>query len=272
MGHPRRFLDSTPLIGRCSLAPVLTLLATGCSVPLVENLDETTATDVVIALSDGDIGATKERDPNVEGRFRVLVANDDVAPALVTLDGAGLPGRHPNGVLDVMDDSALVPSRSAEKARLLVGTAGELERTLSDVSGVLSARVHLAVSEQDPLSPEAKAPASASVLLRHSGSTPPLSVEDLRLLVAGAVNGLRPEAVAVVMHPVVAPPSDNTQRLTQVGPLSITRSSAATLRWLLAGIAGLNLLLLAGMLLLWTRLRLARQRNETATAPKASGA
>jgi type III secretory pathway lipoprotein EscJ len=98
-------------------------------------------------------------------------------------------------------------------------------------------------------------PASASVLLRHSGATPPVSADDVRRLVAGAVSGLLPEAVAVVMQPVVSPTPNAAAQLAQLGPLSVARSSATQLRIGFAAVAALNLCLVVGLLLLWARLR-----------------
>lgn len=231
------------------------LLLAGCSVPLVEGLEEAAAAEVVVALSGADIGATKEPDPNNENRHRVTVASDDVASALLALDEVGLPNRGGVGVLAALGDGSLVPSRGAERARLLVGTAGELEQSLREVSGVLSARVHLAVPENDPLAGEAPLPPSAAVLLRHSGATPPLAADDVRRLVAGAVAGLRPEGVAVVMHPVALGRHDSEGRLARLGPLSVARSSLAPLRWSFVLVAALNAVLVLGLVFAWLRLR-----------------
>jgi type III secretion protein J len=240
-------------------------------VPLVEGLDENAATEVVVALADARIGAAKERDPNSENRYRVAVSNDDVATALVALDAAGLPNRGGVGVLEALGEGALVPSRSAERARLLVGTAGELEQSLRDVSGVLSARVHLAVPERDPLESAEPTPPSAAILVRHSGATPPISADDIRRLVAGAVAGLRPEAVAVVLSPVALTQQDDAQRLTRMGPLSVSRSSVAPLRWSLVVVAAVNVALALGLLLVWTRLRRAQREPALASAPRGEG-
>jgi type III secretion protein J len=243
----------------------------GCTVPLVEGLAEPAASEVVVALADAEIGAAKERDPNTENRFVVAVASEDVATALVTLDASGLPNRGGVGVLAALGEGALVPSRSAERARFLVGTAGEIEQSLRDVSGVLSARVHLAVPERDPLAQEDSAPPSAAVLVRHTGATPPIAADDIRRLVAGAVAGLRPEGVAVVLHPVALPARADGGRLTQLGPLSVSRSSAGTLRWVFAAVGALNVALALGLLLFWSKLRRMRREREATQAVVGEG-
>jgi type III secretion protein J len=213
----------------------------------------------VLALTENDIGAVKENDPSRENLYRVSVASDDVSIALVTLRNAGLPLERTPGVLDSIGESGLVPSRASERARWLVGTAGELERSLQALNGVLSARVHLAVPDADPLSLEERRAPSASVLLRHKGASPPLSAAEVQRLVSGAVSGLAAEHVAVVMHPVPETPLRRSDSLTTLGPLSLTRSSANSLRLTVAAVGALNIVLVAGLLSLWSVWRRARR-------------
>jgi type III secretion protein J len=150
----------------------------------------------------------------------------------------------------------MVPSRLSEQAKLVTGTSGELERSLLSLDGVVSARVHLAVPPRDPLAlGENPAPPSASVLLRHRGATPPIAAGDVQRLVAGAVPGLAPEHVSVVLS--LAPPlgRPKERELSRVGPLTLARSSVNPLRWIIGAAVALNILLLAVVLALWTRMR-----------------
>src|SRR5690606_41695569 len=123
--------------------------------------------------------AGKARDPAREGQYRVTVAREDVPAALLTLKGEGLPEPPIPGLLGALGGVALIPSRTAERARFLAGVAGELETSLREVAGVLSARVHLSVPDRDPLDAEAASLPTASVLVRHSGATPPLARDDV---------------------------------------------------------------------------------------------
>ncbi len=106
--------------------------------------------------------------------------------------------------------------------------------------------------------PHAIAPKpTASVLLKHRGSTPPIDVHEVKRLVAGAAPGLAPEDVAVVMIPrPVTASADRT--LSRLGPITATRSSVALLRLVTAGIVVVALALLLVVLVLWTRLRRLR--------------
>src|SRR6185436_18217123 len=102
-------------------------------------------------------------------------------------------------ILEALGKGSVVPSRAAEHARVVTGTGDELERSLRGLDGVLSARVHLGVPAHDPLALEEKAPvATASVLIRHRGATPPIAAGEVQRLVSGAVSGLAPDQVSVV--------------------------------------------------------------------------
>ena len=232
----------------------------GCSVPVVAGLDEENASQVVVALEQGGIASEKDRDPDKEGTFRVVVARDDASTALTVLAEAGLPPRPSPGILEALGKGSMVPSRAAEHARVVAGTGDELERSLRGLDGVLFARVHLGVPSHDPLAIEEKAPiATASVLIRHRGATPPLATGEVQRLVAGAVPGLAAEQVSVVMLPSPAHARASEQQLARLGPVTVTRASLVALRAVIGVAVLLNAALLACVVALWGRLRKAEQ-------------
>jgi len=238
-----------------SAAVLAAALITACSVPVAANLDEADANQAVLLLERGGIGADKDHDPEHDNRFRVSVSTPDSSTAISLLAQENLPPKASPGVLEALGANGMVPSRLAEQARWTSGTSGDLERSLRTLDGVLSARVHLAIPVRDALTAEAPPEhASASVLVRHRGSTPPVSVSDIQRLVAGAVPGLAPENVAVVLSPSPQAPAAERE-LARVGPLTVTRGSLSLLRVTALGIVGLNLLFVTGLLLLWSRLR-----------------
>ena len=74
---------------------------------------------------------------------------------------------------------------------------GELARTIRSLDRVQDARVHLVMPDR-PLFSRDKVEATASIVLKVRGTLEPHQVRAIRHLVAGAVNGLRPERVSVV--------------------------------------------------------------------------
>lgn len=233
-------------------------LVVGCSVPVAGGLEEGNANQIVVALDEQGVVADKERDPDVEGRYRIVVTRDDASTAISVLTRENLPAPNPPGVLDSLGQGGLVPSRSSEQARLIAGTAGELERSLREIDGVLSARVHLAVVGRDPLQADQPEKPTASVLIRYRGATPPIATDEVKRLVAGAVPELQAEQVAVVASSVPSAPAAGDRELARFGPVTATRSSMLPLR-LGVGIAVVaNLVLLGLLLFLSSRLRQLR--------------
>ncbi len=258
---PRRTaaLQSRQLAILASLA-----MATGCGVPVATGLDEAEANRVIVALDRAGLDATKEVEPQAEGKFRVSVPRDDATRAFVALSEEALPHPKPKGVLESLDPKALVPSAAAEQAQIARGVSGELERTLSAVDGVLVARVHVSLPEKEPLRPAGPgARATASVLLEHRGASPPMTHEAVQRLVAGAASGLAPADVAVVMIPrarVTAAPREAA--VAHVGPIAVLPASARSLQAVLAVLVAMVAVLCGLSLFLYTRLRVRRHAAE----------
>lgn len=247
---------------RGALLLVAALSAAGCSVPVAGALDEAHASAVVVALERAGIAADKEPDPTSEAHFRVNVDRDEAARALAVLREEELPSRASPGVLDALGKGSIVPSALSERAQWIAGLSGELERTLGGVDGVLSARVHLSLPSDDPLDDGPRTKATASVLLKHRGATPPLDPNEVRRLVAGAAPGLAPDDVAVVLVARPAPPAAPDHGLARIGPIAATRGSVGWLRIGVAVAVATNLALVVAVLALWAKLRRARGEDD----------
>jgi type III secretion system YscJ/HrcJ family lipoprotein len=245
------------------------LLLTGCNVPIAVGLDESDANHAVVALEKSGVAADKDRDPDSEGHWRISVARDDASSAAGILSSESLPPAASPGLLETLGQGSIVPSHASEQAKFVAGTSGELERSLRSLDGVVSVRVHLAIPVQDSLSPdEPPVPASASVLLRHRGSAPPIAINDIQRLVAGAVPGLATSQVSVVAAPVPQPPRLAERELSRFGPVTVTRASVFPLRTIVGGALLLNLGLLGALFLVWTR---ARRAESTLSDQRAEG-
>lgn len=247
-----RYLLSAGCLGLCW----------ACSVPVANDLDEASANKVVAALGRNGVAAEKQRDAESEGRFSVDVGRGDASFALSVMAREELPPRSPPGLSEAMGQGSFIPSRADEQTKLLVGTAGDLERSLLSVDGVIAARVHLAMPRVDSFdSDRGSAAPSASVLLKHGGSVPPLSALEIQRLVAGAVPGLEPAQVTVVTRAVAAPVARTGTELVRLGPLTTTRSSLPYLRWMIACVATLNVCMVALLSTLWLRVRRSERRG-----------
>jgi type III secretion protein J len=252
-------------VGRVG-AVALMFLVSACSTNLLHGLDERAANDAARALERAGIGVEKVADESSTGvgtHFTLRVGRADGARALDLLRSLGLPPERRNGFAETYAQPSLIPSPSEEHARYESALAGEIERTLDEVDGVVSARVHLVLEDDDPLAVDAKprAPARAAVLLTTRPGPTPIAQQDVQRLVAGSVAGLDATAVAVVF--TVAPAAaDDAPALSAVGPLRVTSGSRPLLVGGLA-VALAVLALLAALLLVTARRLAALERTQS---------
>jgi type III secretion protein J len=230
---------------------IVVVLLLGCSAAIEHGLDEPAANEVVTSLERAGIAANKARDEGGGEGFVVSVAKSDVVRSMELLRSLGLPRSRRNGFGEVYKQAGLVPTPTEERAKYIEALSGEIVKTLETVEGVVGARVHLVLPESDPLALDGKprVPAQAAVLLKTRAGAPPIAESDVRKLVAGAVPGLEPAAVAVVFTPGGAAPRAATGLVT-LGPMRMSAESrpflvgvAATACVLLAALAGLVLVM-----------------------------
>lgn len=238
------------------LGLALAALASGCAVPVATSLDESDANRVIAALERNGVAADKKPDSDEEGRFSIEVGRGDASFAISVMTREELPPRRSPGLLDTIGKNSLVPGRGDEQAKLTAGIAGELQRTLIALDGVIDARVHLALPRRDPLEALANTAApTAAVLLKYRSETPPLSADEISRLVSGAVPGLTPANVTVVSKAVETDVNRKGTELVLLGPLTTTRSSLPYLRWMIGAVALLNACMVALLIALWLRMR-----------------
>ena len=219
---------------RLTACIALVLALAGCKVELYSGLNETEANEIVAALADGRIAARKE---HVDGAdWQVQVDEDRVGQALDLLRAQGLPRQHYASMGDMFQKQGLVSTPAEERMRYVFAVSQELSRTLRSIDGVVEARVHVVIPQDDPLSDKVR-PSSAAVFIKHRPDV------DLRLLapavkdlVAHSIEGLAPDRVALTLFPAprsVAPsaspgPVDGSREV-----LGMSQRAAVTLLVLL---------------------------------------
>jgi type III secretion protein J len=177
----------------------LVLFLTGCSVDLYTKLSETEANEIVALLIRNGISAS--RVAAKDGTSVVRVEESSFADAVAILDGVGLPRQRFASIGDVFADTKLVSSPMEERARFIYAISQELSKTLSEIDGVLAARVHLVLPKNDPLREDQK-PSSASVFIKHDPSISLTSLlPQIKTLVTNSIEGLTYDKVSVVFVP-----------------------------------------------------------------------
>ncbi len=208
--HPQSPHRLTPARGALALvlSALFTLLTAGCgssTTDLIQVETEKEANHILTVLASASAGVTNA-DPIVGTKqalekqrktvWQVRVPSKDAENARRVLLAHDLPkDKHP-GLSGLASSSGLIPSRTDERARLMDAIAGELQKTIESIDGVVSARVHVVVPEREALAgPDAApSPTRASVIVQTTR-------ERLRAVVSGPPAGSEPEANAQIPAP-----------------------------------------------------------------------
>jgi len=227
----------------------LALLAAlgGCKVGLYSGLNEQEANEMVAALTGDGIDADKERLEN--NQWQVLVDKGDLPASLDLLRAQGLPNDRYASMGDVFQKQGLVSTPSEERMRYIYAMSQELSQTLRKVDGVVSARVHVVIPANDPLSDKIR-PSSAAVFIKHRSDV------DLRLLapavkelVAHSIEGLSHEQVSLSLFEARrAPPGKAAVAARDGMVLGVLPAQTALVLLVLLLAAAVCLMVLPGLL------------------------
>ena len=128
----------------------------------------------------------------------VVVPVKDYHESRMLLAGEGLPSSVPDGY-DSLGDMPMGTSRSVEAIKIKQSLESELARSINHISGVSSARVHLAIPEKTVFAREIALPsASIFVKLANGRSLGRQQVQSIVHLVASSVPNLPSENITVV--------------------------------------------------------------------------
>ena len=201
----------------------LLLLGACVTHELQTDLTEQDAQEIVVLLNEHGIEASAARgvgEKKGEEKWSVVVRGGDqnLARAWRVLQENGLPREKDKSLEDVFANSGMIPTATEEKARLLVGISGEINRTLKSVAGIVDARTLVVLPDSSPLLDKSeRVPPTASVLIKYRGQEIPLNEDDVKKLVARAVEGLQPENVAVVYKKIEPKKAGNRNIIPLLG-------------------------------------------------------
>jgi type III secretory pathway lipoprotein EscJ len=222
---------------RALRAAALALALCACSAAVRSGVREHEADAMILLLDEAAIAATKERGQR-PSTFEVHVPRADLPRALHALRSQGQLNPVQPGFADVLGVPPLVPTPTEERDRRALALAGELARTIEQLSGVTRARVHLSPPPRTALDAP---PATwrASVVVQRRAGQPALDEASLRSLVQGAVDPLPAIQIAIVQTEADAVRQPEWARL---GPFTVAKRDAPALRATLAGTLALNVL------------------------------
>lgn len=232
---------------RLMIVVALAGLLQACDIDLYTNLGEREANAMVAVLLRDGVPASRKVQDN--GQLTVVVDEKRFSEAMSLLDDAGLPGQSFSNMGQVFKSNGLVSSPVQERAQMVYALSEELSHSVSEIDGIISARVHVVLPDNDLLK-RVISPSSASVLVRYDPATDINQlIPQIKTLVANGISGLSYEGVSVTaIKAAVASNRANAQpRLASFLGLWMLEDNVAQAR-LMFGVLLLSTFGLAGVL------------------------
>ncbi|MET0026414.1 MAG: type III secretion system inner membrane ring lipoprotein SctJ [Candidatus Thiodiazotropha sp.] len=227
----------------------LSITLAGCmDDALYSGLSESEANDMVALLFNSGISAKKIR--SNDQRYSVVTTTENFAKAIDILKNNGFPKNSFDSLGEVFKKEGFVSSPLEERARLNYAQSQELARTIESIDGVLLARVHLAIPEENQLE-STKKPSSASVFIKHRRGVDLSDRESqIKALIVNSIEGLPYENVTVAMFTANPVPVSVINKQESGKYLNI---SLTMYEYLIFACAALILFLSALVIFLWLR-------------------
>ncbi len=226
MAHRMQTTFRHPFLSLAAVS-VLTIGLSACKVDLYSRLEEREANEMIALLARQ--GIDSERTVAKDGTSTLRVESKEQPQAIELLSVNGFPRQNFKNMGEMFKPSGLIASPTEERARFIYALSEELSRTISDIGGVRSARLHVVLPKNDLLRQDAT-PASASVFIRHDPDAALKSlVPQIKMLVANSIEGLSYDKVSVILVPV-------ERQITQALPPAAARPTASVLDWTAPGI------------------------------------
>ncbi len=209
-----------------SISTALILFACGAKVELLHDISEVEANEVMAALLEAGLSA--EKHPGKDGLVSLSIEQSQFSRAISLLNAEGLPHEKYVKMGDVFRKEGMISSPLEERARYLWALSQELSATVSQIDGVIKARVHVVLPERgngaDP-----SLPSSAAVFIKHKpGFTYDDVIPQVKRLISNSIPGLSQEKVTVVMLPSVVQ-SDLTQQVPHTDTVKQKKSSVSAI-------------------------------------------
>lgn len=201
-------------------------MLSGCKTELYNGLSQKEGNEMLAILLVA--GISTEKLPDSDERIKLMVEESQLSLALATLKSQGYPKDKFASLGDVFPDEGLISSPLEERARLMFAKSQEISSTLSQIDGVITARVHIVKPQEEKIRGRNKEiTSSASVFIKHA---PNIDIESLvpqiKLLVNNSIEGLNYDRISVILVPAIESRLvSNQQKLVTVLSLKMAASS-----------------------------------------------
>lgn len=166
---------------------------------LYGNQPELDANSMIAILQSRGIDAQKEQDTDTT--FKIMVNENFFEPSVDVLRWYGYPRRENSGAEAFYEQSGIVSSPEQTRARYARAVSLDIAKTLEEINGISSARVHAVLPRKDNFGEQQQA-ASAGVLLIYDPRIEIQGVEKAaRELLLQSIEGIEAKNIAVVSLP-----------------------------------------------------------------------
>lgn len=216
---------------------LLALSLAACKTDLLTGLSQRQANEALALLQRHQIDVAKKIDGKKD--FKLVVEGRQLPDAVRLLNAHQLPSRDDVSISDMFPADSLVTTPMSERARLLSGIEQRLEKTLSGIQNVATARVHTSypVVEGDRRRVQ---PMRLSVVVTYEGSIPEdIFTEKIKRVARNSFNGLAYDDISVVLF------ARRAEDSLSGAPRALQKHDRSTM-WLGAGLLSCLLLGLLG--------------------------
>lgn len=184
--------------------------------------------------------------------YGLVVSKNQLANAVDILNGFGYPKDNYADMGELFKKEGLVSSPMEERVRYIYALSQEVGKTISKIDGVTTARVHIVLPDNDPLS-EYFRPSSASVFVRYRQTMDFTDyAHKIKQLVVNSIEGLKYEKVTVLPFPVEVVSVDKT--CERIMGIEVISSYSSRLRFMVFTLVSIIFLTSGCSIVLYRRL------------------
>ncbi|WP_444913821.1 type III secretion system inner membrane ring lipoprotein SctJ [Microbulbifer sp. TRSA007] len=190
---------------------VVCVLVSACKVDLYTGLEEQEGNEMLALLLSEGVSASKAAGKG--GSITLLVEESQLTRAVELLSRHSYPRKKYATINEVFPQGGLIQSPMADSARYTFAMSQDIASTLSNIDGVLTAKVHLVLPTEEG-NKNSKASnkntlVKASVFIKYDSRVAMKSyIPQIKAMVANSVDQLDYENVAVVIFPGISNYSD----------------------------------------------------------------